>query len=509
MRDVTDSSSVDSAAERPSLRSGMGFAGASFATTVVLSFTSAIVISRLYGVDNVGGFALVSASWLLLVQVTNLSEHLALVLRLSTAPRRDPSASGLFYAILTFSMSVTTAAAAVIAVGSTMLFRGPLDEPDLVGPMLLLLVAYVLVENVSWNLDAVLSGFRAGRELFVARLTQIAVALAVSVALVPVSRSVLALVVGLVVSFVAGLAVRVRAARALLDWNRGRAHYRDGLRELPAVLRLGLRMVPGTIASGLGFQAGVWVLGAVGSTAAVGAYSRAAGLASRLQDAGFRIGEILFPALAERHRNGDDAGFDAVLAKTARLSVLLLVAVSTVGSAVAGPTLAVFGPGFAQGASAMAWLLVAYAAYVLTLLQAAALLAQQRAWASTSFVLVRVVVTAVVIYPFTARWGAAGAACALALPLLGEVVARTAFSGRAVRGLRDRSVLRAVLGAAPAGCAGYGVAAAAVAVLPPPAQLLGGALAGLAAYGAVVVVTGALPAAQLRQVTARVRAARG
>ncbi len=62
-----------------------------------------------------------------------------------------------------------------------LLFAGPIGHPELFLPALVNMLGYVLVTNVGWNYDALLSAFRAARQLFWIRPHQLVVFLAVAV----------------------------------------------------------------------------------------------------------------------------------------------------------------------------------------------------------------------------------------------------------------------------------------------------------------------------------------
>src|SRR5690606_15639673 len=150
--------------------------------------------------------------------------------------------------------------------------HGPIDEPGLVAPALAVLAGYVFIENVSWNLDSIFSAFRAGRELFLARLSQVVSFLLLACGLRAVSASVwslaLATIGSVAIAFLRRLSlVRTYLARVPLD------EVRAGFRELPRLLRFAARLVPGSIANGLTAQAATWILGAVAGVRTVGAYS--------------------------------------------------------------------------------------------------------------------------------------------------------------------------------------------------------------------------------------------
>jgi O-antigen/teichoic acid export membrane protein len=192
------------------------------------------------------------------------------------------------------------------------------------------------------------------------------------------------------------------------------ADVREGFRALPELIRFGLRLAPGGIASGASSQLGVWVLGATGSIAQVGAYGRAWMLSSRLLIANTRIGEMLLPTLVERREQRDAVGFDRALGDSMRYAVAALLLPAAVAGGAAHGVMGVFGPGFSEGADALAILLLLPALAALQGIQGQTLLAAVgRPGTSTWISVARAVITLVLTIPLTAWLGATGTALGL------------------------------------------------------------------------------------------------
>lgn len=400
---------------RPSVREGFSFAATSFVANAVVGMVSALVTARLYGVAVVGEYAIATAPWLTLIQFSSVAEQVALTRAVSVLPARDRMVAGLFAPVLLFSVLLTIVAGVPIMLLSAAAMRGPINQPKLVLPALVIVIGYVLVDNTSWNIDAVLSAFRAGRELFYARLVFALSFLAFAVGAATVSRTVWALTFATVASFAVALAVRVTLLRRFSSLLPDRASFREGLRRLPAMLAFAVRIVGGRIAGGLNSQADTWILGSMAPVSVVGAYSRASGLAVRLNDSGYRINEILFPTLVQRYDSGDREGFDRMLGDGIRLTLLPLVLIVGAGGGAAVGILGLFGAGFEKGAGALAFLLVSVALTVIAMIQGNALIAVGRPTASTMVAVVRLVVSVTLMFPLGHLYGASGVAGALCI----------------------------------------------------------------------------------------------
>jgi len=265
--------------ELPSLHRGLGIAASSFVVNVVLTTIAAVAVSRLYGVDVIGQMALASAPYLFTLRFSTFAEQSALLRELAVRPRRDPHATGLAFATFTFSLALTVPVAAVAFAVSTLLLRGPVGQPHLVAPAALLVVAYVLFENTSWNIDTMQAACGGVRELFMARTAQAVVFLIAAVLLAQVTDSVWGIALATIISFGGALAVRALTLPRFAHLRPGRAAVREGFRGLPAILRFGARALPGYMAGNVASQGAIWIVGITQPVSAVGAYARASSIA--------------------------------------------------------------------------------------------------------------------------------------------------------------------------------------------------------------------------------------
>jgi O-antigen/teichoic acid export membrane protein len=491
---------------RPSFRSGMSFAVTSFVVNAFAGLVSAVVTARLYGVEVIGEYALVTAPWLLLIQFSNIAEQKALTRRLATVPARSPEVIRLFASVLAFSFCLTGLAALPVALIGTAALDGAIDQGHLVLPSLLVLVGYVVIENTGWNLDAVLSSFRAGRELFVARFTQVIGFPILAVGLHTVSDSVWSLAIATVGSFLLSLLYRLWRIRRFIAWEPPLGALRSGMQELPEMLRFAVRLLPARIAAAVSSQAPVWVLGATGSVASLGAYSRASTLAVRLNDASFRVNEILYPSLVERWVAGGAASMSVLLTRSVRMMALALLLIATTGGATATGVLTVFGDGFVEAAGALTLLLYATVLLVLSGVQQQAFLAANRPGVLSIVATIRAVVTLVVLVPGVALYGGTGAAAGI---LAGQVVGwalQCVVLHRSVPGavhLRGVTLLSVRLAATsvPALVLGRLVHDR----LEQPLALFAGMFVATVVYGVLAFATGATDRAEISAVTRSAR----
>lgn len=479
--------------DRASVKEGFGFAAASFGVNALVGLMSSVLTARLYGINSIGEYALVIAPWLTLVQFSSLGEQIAFVRRIALFPRHDPRIPGQFLALLVFSVGLTAAVAVVIGGLSVAALRGPIDQPDLVLPAMVVLVGYIVFENTSWNLDALFSAFRAGRELFWSRLTQMVGFLVLAAALRPLFPSVWGLAFATVGSFVAALVVRLVLIHRFTRVLAGPRAVRDGMRTMPEILLFSLRLVPSRFVSGLIGQAGPWVIGAFGTVAGLGAYSRAANIAVRLNDAGYRISEILFPALVERHAQGDHEGFDRALGTAMRVTAGALLLIAAAGGGAAEGVMDVFGEGFRRGALPLALLLMSGALSVSASVQGNVLVAIGRPGMVTWISLVRAVFALGAMVPAAQRWGASGVAGSMLLGTSTLFLTQTIVVRRLLGrwGLGSRAA-RTVAGLLVAYAGAFALARVVDQALD---GLLGTAVAGMcgaAAYALLALASGAL-----------------
>lgn len=423
---------------RLSLGHGMSFAAMSFATSAMVTMASSITTSHIYGVKVIGEYALVSAPWALVAQLSTLNEQVALVKAVAVLPPRHPRISGLLGVVLGFSFLLTAAVAVVAMAVTALIFRGPVGRPDLILPAGVILAGYTVIENTSWNLDMVFAAFRRGRDLYLIRAAVVVTFLTVGVGGVIVTHSVWALTWATVASFLIPFLLRLGLIGRLVAVRGHRHQLTAALPELPGMLRFGIRVVPGTVASGVSTNVGTYVLGSAASVGIVGAFSRAAGLSSRLADAGFRVCEMLFPTLVRAWEADDREEFHRILSGTLRLTAVALFPPIAAACGVARSVMGVFGPGFARGTDALIGLLLAWVFVVFGRVQAQAFLAADRPTMATVVSLVRMAVTVVTVYPFAVSWGATGVALSFLAGAVVEAVIRDVLLHRRVLRPGDR-----------------------------------------------------------------------
>ena len=402
-------------ASRPSVRSGLGFAAGSFAFSVLAGLGSSVLTSRLYGVNVIGEYALVSLPYIIASQMSQVNEGVAFTREAATMSARSPRVSGLFRAIFTFSTALTVTVAAVVLGISTLLLRGPVHQPGLVGPAIVILAGYVLIDNVNWNIDSLLSAFRAGDVLFWARTAQVLTFLVVGVGMAAFTTSVWGLVVATIASFAVPLVIRVASLHRFITIRVPRDDMRQAWRDLPGLIRFGIVLTPTFFLSILTGQAGTWLVGSTGSLATTGAYGRAQGLSSKFLDAGYRVVEILMPSMVERHRSGDVEGTAQLLRRALTLTAVPLLAIGAAAGGAGEGVLRVFGPGFARAHLVLAFLDLYYVLNVLSSVQSQGFIAIARLRLIALQSLGVAACTLATMWPLERAYGATGVALAYAL----------------------------------------------------------------------------------------------
>ena len=392
----------------------------------VLGLVSTIVTARIYGVTIIGEFALTMAPVTALWVLSTAKEQAALIKEITGLPRRHPRVTQLFAAVFTFSSALTVAMSALAAVAVWVLFHGPLRVPQLVTPAFVSLAGYAVVTNTAWNFDAIFSAFVAGRQLFWVRLHEVTSFLVIAVIIGHEWRSIWGLVIATIGGSLTSLLHRAVIVKRFARLRMSLAEYRLGLKALPGLLRFGLKITPGSIAQGLGQQAGIWTIrGFGGSVALVGAYSRAQTIPERLQQVNMRIVEVLYPTLVGRRARGDHEGFDRALADTVRYALVGLLLIAAVIGGAAEPILRLFGPGFSRAAGVLMLLMLYPALNSVSIAQNQALLAVDRPGFTSVVALTRMALTVAATVLLTPRMGITGPAVALLGGAVVDIVWKT------------------------------------------------------------------------------------
>jgi O-antigen/teichoic acid export membrane protein len=278
-----------------------------------------------------------------------------------------------------------------------------------------------------------------------------------------------------------------------MRWRVPVAEIREGLRELPEILRFGLKVTPGSLATGVSDQLGTWILGAYGSLSAVGAWNRAWALSQRFVELNYRITEMVFPTLVERHVGEDQSGFDRALVDSQRYIASGMLLPAAAGGGAAAGVMSLFGPGFSSASTALALVLLVPAISTMTNIQSDALLAVGRPLATTALAGARMAATIPLTIVFTISMGVTGAALGVTLGALVQLavqfgVLRAHLSQR----MLQLWPVRQLAGLVAAYAGGFAVARIVDAALPGFLGLLTALAAGAAAYAAALLVVGGL-----------------
>jgi O-antigen/teichoic acid export membrane protein len=476
---------------RPTFSEGVAFSVLSFGSIAVLSLVTAVVTARIYGIQVMGEFALAFAPTGIVWVLSSVREQPALVRALAPLAPRDPRATGLFAAVFGFSFVLTLTVSALAAGVVVLVFDGPLDQPGLVGPALASLAGYALITNPCWNIDTVFAAYRAGRQLFWVRLHQavayLVLAILASIELGTVWGPILATILSWATALVHRLVIlpqwiRIRVPRADLE---------DGRRALPELIRFGLKITPATLADGIANESGTWILAATGSIVTLGAYNRAWTLSRRFVELNWRLAEMLLPTLVERRSTGDREGFDRALVDTLRYVAIGMLLPAAAGGGAATQVMELFGPGFDEGAGALAILLLMPALATLSSSQNMALLSLDRPLTMTWITLARMVTILVASTALTLSMGPTGTAlgviCGYAVDLALQLLVTRRHLATPLHVLWPA---REVAGLVVAYTVGFAASRGAGSLVGGAAGLLLALPAGAVAYAVAYVVVG-------------------
>ena len=421
---------------------------------MAIGVVSALVISRVYGATILGAYALTYIVVALLAQATSLCEQPALVRLLAVEPERGERGSGLVLATMTLSYGLTLLAGPVVAGGTAYYLTHAAHLPDAVAPMVCLVFGFVFMDKLSWNLDGVLSAYRAAGRLAVANLLNSSILATAAIVLALLDKSLWSLTIASLISSAVALAFRLWAVRPYLRWRVPRDAYRAGLRELPGMVRFGLRVLPGSFSQGMTIQSALWVLGATVPVAAVGAFSRAQSITVKIGDLNYRLAAVIYPSLVRRaHIDDGGKSFVAdVVTSLGRTFVPLLLVLC--GAAGASHTIiSLFGADFLSAADSLAILLIATGISTATMIFGEALTALNRPSLTSVGLVIGLLATLAPMVPLSRAYGATGASFAFLAGTVTSTVFLFAALVRSVPGewVRHRMTMRSV--ALVAGCA--------------------------------------------------------
>lgn len=480
---------------RSSLTASLLLAGASFGSTVVLSLVTSVVMARVYGIEVIGRFALATAPTGALFFLSTVREQPGLVRLLASLEPRTPRVAGLWLAVFSFSTALTLVAALIVLGGTVFLYQGPVGHPELIPPALVSLAGYLVITNVCWNLDTLLSAFRAAPRLFWIRLHQSVVFLVLLVALSPVMASVWGPIVATIGSWVTSLVHRLVVVRPYIDWRSSLREFRSGARELPEIIRFGLKATPGSIANGVGNEMATWTLGLVSTVVVIGAYTRAWSLMRRFNEVRSRIAEMLFPTLVQRRAEGDMVGFSAAYGDTLRY---VTVALGSLASVVGGCSVAImemFGPRFAIAATALSVMAVNPMLTTANTVQGAALQAVNLPGTVAMCLVAATVTNAIATLVLTPLVGLVGAASGVvAGPLVATILLSVSVRRHIGTPVRTQWSTRHLSALALAYASGFATARLVDMAIAGPVAILVAAPAGALAFAAVFVAARGLTA---------------
>jgi O-antigen/teichoic acid export membrane protein len=280
-----------------------------------------------------------------------------------------------------------------------------------------------------------------------------------------------------------------------------RPEFREGMRSLPEILRFGLRVTPGSLAEGASNETATWTLGLLASLGEIGAYSRAWTLTRRLNEINWRIAEMLFPTLVQRHSEGDKHGFDGVLVDTLRYASVGMLLVAAAGGGASASVMDLFGPGFGRGAGALAVLLIIPALATMSTSANAAHMARERPFLTTQIAVLRLLVILVAVPLLTIEFGITGTALGLLVGyLVDNAVQLWIIRGYLATPLRRIWRPREVTGLLAACATGFGASRLVDTFLPGLTGLVPAILAGSLVYAATYLWIAGLAPQDVRRV---------
>jgi O-antigen/teichoic acid export membrane protein len=345
-------------AEQDRYAHGLKYSAYDTVSSFVLGLASAIVTARVFGAEVIGAFALATLLTGSLHMVSNVREQGGLVRELTRHAARAPESPALLWLVLGFSAALTLAVLVPFGALAVWLLREVFERPELVAPFAVLAGSYLLLDNTSFNLDAPLVAHRDGRSLWIARtgitVTMIAGAVVCAVA---DERSLWALVVVTVAASAVGVALRLLAVGRLTGLRTGRRQIARVRERLRPIVWFGIRQAPLNYTETAIEYTDTAVLGATVPLVSIGAYNRAYTLYRRAGQVPITLSRLYFPTLVALHNQGEHGAMLRVYRLSTRYLTLLLLPVAAWVAASAPAILDVFGPGFDEGATALAILI--------------------------------------------------------------------------------------------------------------------------------------------------------
>ncbi len=380
--------------------------------TAVGSILTAVVASRMYGINIVGEFALVIAPWAVLVRISTIAEHLGFMRVAAVMPLRSKQLGALFRALLRFSTALTLVMSVFTSIVTALLYHGPIHRPHLVYPAMTLIFGYLFFDNVGWNLDTLLTSTRQHLALFYARISQSLSILVMTWLLAFKIPTVWGLTLATLFGYAFPFVIRIPAAIKVLPKSLSPDDHESARREFRTLLKFSKDFIPNSWMAGISGQSPTVVLGAYSTDTQLGVFSRAVGITGRLQDIVFRMGANVVTYLSRAFAESRDS-FVKLSRRTITLTILAIGLPVSILCGSARAVLRVFGNDFVAGASSLRILAVAVLiSSVCSAITAIVVVSVDRAtilaWSGAGSQLVGVIVS----FPLVKRWGSMGASWA-------------------------------------------------------------------------------------------------
>ncbi|MGE3329219.1 MAG: polysaccharide biosynthesis C-terminal domain-containing protein, partial [Acidimicrobiia bacterium] len=411
-----------------------------------------------------------------------------------------------FRVVFKLSVLLTFVASALVLVVSWFYFHSSPSRSDLFAPAALMVGAYIVIDNISWNFDSVLSAHRAFEVQFVARMTTTVSLLVLTPLFALIGRSVWEIAAASIAANALGLIVRVVKIPEYVGFRAGDADVAFGRSKLRGIVMFGLRAMPSSVSLIVASQSTVWILGVVASANALGAFSRAMNLAGRMNDVPFKVAGVYYPTQVRNAHNGDLDAMVRAMGDTLRMSFVPLMALAAAAAGASFGVLRVFGNDFASADTALVVLLLSALVFFMDVIVGLTLTALGRPGVVSKGSVLGMTMTLALVWPLADGYGATGAAAAIATGQVASLLVKfVAVLDRLEHHLVFRSVVRPGTSVLAATLVAYTVAHV---IDTQMVSIIGTGIAGLSgivAFFVVITLFGSPDVPLIRKVLERIR----
>ncbi len=333
------------------------FSLATTASGAILGLAGTVLMARMLGATILGQLAILT----LLIQgfnmVSSLGEQSGFYYEMARRERGSREAGALLWATGIFSGAITLLLAIPFMMVARYVLLHVYHHPELVAPLGILLVVYLVFGNFAGLFDFVIQGLLVQQYQFLVTVATGLFAIVVTVVLPHVyGQSLLAGVAITSSVSVAAVVTRIVVVSKLLPLWPTPKELAAAFRALPGMLSYGMRSVPNNASNLLLEYADTAVLAALVPISSVGAYGRAYTLFSRLTNVTSSVSRTLYPTVIKLHAHGDRDGIIRVVRRTFRYLSAVVFPVACGTAALSPAIMRLFGSGFAVAAPALTYL---------------------------------------------------------------------------------------------------------------------------------------------------------